>query len=44
MFAPRSFKFCMVVDIEVTDILGGKSISGVAPRGPGTCEYTLKWE
>ena len=25
IFAPRSFKFCVVVDIEVTDKLGGKS-------------------
>ena len=30
------------VDIEVTDKLGKKSKRGVAPRGRGTCEYTLK--
>ena len=33
MFAPRSFKFCVVVDIEVTDILGMKIKRGVVPRG-----------
>ena len=38
-----SIKFCVVVDIEDTDKLGGNSKRGVAPRGRGTCEYTLKW-
>ena len=42
-WAPRSFKFCVVVDIENTDKLGGNSKRGVALRGHGTCEYTLKW-
>ena len=35
-----SFKFCVVVDIEVTDKIGFFSKRGVAPRGCGTCEYT----
>ena len=43
IFAPRSFKFCVLVDIEVTDKLGKNYKRGVAPRGRGTCEYTLKW-
>ena len=28
ILAPRSFKFCVVVDIEVTDKLGGKFQKG----------------
>ena len=42
IFTPRSFKFGVVVDIEVTDKLENISKRGVAPRGRGTCEYTLK--
>ena len=34
----------VVVDIEVIGNLGRISKRGVAPRGRGTCEYTLKWE
>ena len=40
IFEPRSFKFYVVIDIQVTDKLGGKIKRGVAPRGRGTCEYT----
>ena len=32
----------MVVDIEFTDKLGGKSKRGVKPRGRGTCDLNTK--
>ena len=43
IFSLRSFKFCVVIDIEVTDKLGEKSKRGVASRGCGIRMYTLKW-
>ena len=43
IFAPRSFKLCVVVHIEVTDKLENISKRGAAPRGCGTCEYIVKW-
>ena len=42
IFAPRSFKLCVVVHIEVTDKLENISKRGVAPRGSGTFKYTRK--
>ena len=32
----------MVLDIKVTDKLGGKSKRGVKPRGRGTCDLNTK--
>ena len=36
IFAPRSFEFCVVVDIEVMNKLEKN-------RGHGNCNYKLKW-
>ena len=41
MFAPRSFKLCVVVDIEVTDKLEKSSKRGVASRPAKTDNPTI---
>ena len=43
IFQARTSKFCMVVHIDPPAKIGKKIKRGVAPRGRGTCEYTLKW-
>ena len=43
LFQARTSKFRMVVHIDPLQKLAKKFKRGVAPRGRGTCEYTLKW-